>query len=97
LDRRCARWLLEVRERIESDDLALTHEFIAEMLGVRRARVTEAAMRLKEKGLIKYHRGHIQITDVQRLEAASCECYTVLKEEYDRLLGEGFWPGEAEC
>jgi len=88
LDQRCARWLLEVRERIESDDLALTHEFIAEMLGVRRAGVTEAMGRLKEIGIIDYTRGHIHVLDAQGLEAASCECYLVLKEEYDRLLGE---------
>ena len=87
MDERCARWLLEVRERIESDEFPLTQEFIAEMLGVRRAGVTEAAGRLKERGLIDYTRGHIQITDVRGLEAASCECYMVLREEYDRLLG----------
>jgi CRP-like cAMP-binding protein len=87
IDERCARWLLEVRARVESDELPLTHEFIAEMLGVRRAGVTESALRLKEQGLIEYTRGHIQIIDVQGLEAASCECYVVLRDEYDRLLG----------
>jgi CRP-like cAMP-binding protein len=97
MDARCARWLLEVRERIESDELPLTHEFIAEMLGVRRAGVTEAAGRLREMGLIDYRRGHIHVTDAQRLEATSCECYMVLKEEYDRLLGERLWHGEGEC
>lgn len=94
LDARCARWLLEVRERIESDELPLTHEFIAEMLGVRRAGISEAAGRLKETGLIDYSHGRIQITDVKRLEAVSCECYQVLKDEYDRLLGESLWRGE---
>jgi CRP-like cAMP-binding protein len=97
LDERCARWLLEVRERIESDDLPLTHEFIAEMLGARRAGVTEAAGRLREMGLIDYTRGHIHVTDAQGLGATSCECYMVLKEEYDRLLGERLWHGEGEC
>jgi CRP-like cAMP-binding protein len=87
LDERCARWLLEVRERTGSDEFPLTQEFISEMLGVRRAGVTEAAGRLKERGLIDYGRGHIQIIDAQGLEAASCECYQVLKDEYDRLLG----------
>ena len=96
LDERCARWLLEVRERVESDEFPLTHEFIAEMLGVRRAGVTEAAGRLKERGLIDYTRGHIQVTDLQGLAAASCECYMVLKEEYDRLLGIRLLGGEAE-
>jgi len=87
MDERCARWLLEVRDRIESDRLPLTQEFIAEMLGVRRAGVTETALRLKEKGVIEYSRGHIEITDVQGLAVLSCECYMLLKEEYDRLLG----------
>jgi len=57
------------------------------MLGVRRAGVTETALRLKEKGVIEYGRGHIEITDVRALENLSCECYMVLKDEYDRLLG----------
>lgn len=87
VDERCARWLLEVRERVESDEFPLTQELIAEMLGVRRSGVTESAGRLKERGLIDYTRGHINIIDVQGLGAASCECYMVLKEEYDRLLG----------
>lgn len=91
VDERCARWLLEVRDRIESDELLLTQEFIAEMLGVRRAGVSEVMGRLKEQGLIDYTRGHIHITDAQGVAAASCECYMVLKEEYDRLLGERLW------
>ena len=86
MDERCARWLLEVRERVGSDEFPLTHEFIAEMLGVRRAGVTVAAGNLKEKGFIEYSRGRIKIIDVQGLESASCECYAVVKEEYDRLL-----------
>lgn len=97
IDQRCARWLLEVHERVESDELNLTHEFIAEMLAVRRAGVTEAVGRLNERGLIDCTRGHIRVTDVRGLEAASCECYEVLKDEYDRLLGERLWRGEAEC
>ncbi|HUQ33144.1 MAG TPA: Crp/Fnr family transcriptional regulator [Pyrinomonadaceae bacterium] len=96
LDERCARWLLEVRECVESDEFPLTHEFISEMLGVRRAGVTEAALGLKERGLINYSRGHIQIIDIQGLEAASCECYQVLKDEYDRLLGVRLLDGQAE-
>ena len=87
MDQRCARWLLEVRDRIESDSFPLTQEFIAEMLGVRRAGVSETALKLKEKGLIEYSRGHIEITDLKGLEDLSCECYMVLKDEYDRLLG----------
>jgi Mn-dependent DtxR family transcriptional regulator len=57
------------------------------MLGVRRAGVTQAAQKLQEKGLIRYHRGHVQILEQQGLEAVSCECFRVLREEYDRLLG----------
>jgi CRP-like cAMP-binding protein len=87
IDQRCARWLLEVRDRTDSDTFPLTHEFIAEMLGVRRAGVTEAAQRLKERRVIEYNRGQIEIADVEALESLSCECYKVLQEEYDRLLG----------
>ena len=87
LDERCARWLLEVRERIGTDEIPLTQEFIAEMLGVRRAGVAEAVAKLKTKRAIQYSRGRIQVVDVRRLEKASCECYLVLKKEYDRLLG----------
>jgi CRP-like cAMP-binding protein len=87
MEQRCARWLLEVRDRIDSDTFPLTQEFIAEMLGVRRAGVTETALALKEKNVIEYSRGHIEIADVQGLMDLSCECYVVLKDEYDRLLG----------
>ncbi len=87
LDQRLARWLLESQDRVDSDDLKLTQEFISHMLGVRRAGVTQAAQKLQERGLIRYHRGRVQILDQQGLEAVSCECFRVLREEYDRLLG----------
>jgi len=87
LDQRLARWLLEAQDRVDSDDLKLTQEFLGHMLGVRRAGVTQAAQKLQENGLIRYHRGHVQILDQERLEASSCECFRVLREEYDRLLG----------
>ena len=87
IDQRLARWLLEVHDRVEGDDLALTQEFIANMLGIRRAGVTQTAQTLQEKGFIRYNRGHIHIQDQTRLEACSCECFYTLKEEYDRLLG----------
>lgn len=87
LDQRLARWLLEAQDRVESDDLKLTQEFISNMLGVRRAGVTQAAQKLQEKGLIRYHRGHVQILDQQGLESLSCECFRVIRDEYDRLLG----------
>jgi CRP-like cAMP-binding protein len=86
IGQRFARWLLEVRDRVQSDDYPLTQEFIAEMLGIRRAGVTDAAAKLKKLGVIEHKRGHIKIVDLRALEKASCECYASLKEEYDRLL-----------
>ena len=87
MDQRFARWLLEVRDRVDSDKFPLTQEFIAEMLGVRRAGVNEIALRLKNDGVIEYSRGLIKIARMQSLEDLSCECYSLLKDEYDRLLG----------
>ncbi|MEP0750104.1 MULTISPECIES: Crp/Fnr family transcriptional regulator [unclassified Coleofasciculus] len=87
LDQRLARWLLEAQDRIDSDDLKLTQEFLGHMLGVRRAGVTQAAQKLQERDLIRYNRGRVQILDQAGLEATACECFQVLREEYDRLLG----------
>lgn len=87
LDKRLARWLLEAQDRVESRQINLTQQFISEMLGVRRAGVTQAAQRLQDDGLIVYGRGHIYIHDVEALETASCECYGAVRDEYDRLLG----------
>jgi CRP-like cAMP-binding protein len=84
---RCARWLLMTHDRVGRDDFPLTHEFLALMLGVRRASVTEVAGRLQQAGLIRYRLGTIQVLDRAGLEAASCECYGVIQQEYDRLLG----------
>ena len=67
--------------------MLLTQEFLGDMLGVRRAGVTQAAQKFQEKGLIHYNRGCVHITDQQGLEAASCECFETVKDEYDRLLG----------
>ena len=86
LEQRCARWLLEAQFSVESDQLDLTHRFIANMLGVRRAGVTQAAQKLKSAGLIKYRQGCVQILDQKGLEATACECFSVIKSEYDRLL-----------
>lgn len=84
---RLCRWLLMSSDGVNSEELALTQEFLAAMLGVRRAGVSEAASQLQDKGLIRYQRGRIQILDRKNLEASACECYKVVKAEYDRLFG----------
>ena len=86
LDQQLCRWLLLSLDRLEGNDLAMTQELIANMLGVRREGVTEAALRLQKAGLISYARGHIKVLDRQGLEQRTCECYAVVKTEYDRLL-----------
>jgi CRP-like cAMP-binding protein len=85
LDDRLARWLLRCQDQTRSNELQLTHEFIALMLGVRRAGVSEAAHRLQAENLIDYSRGTIKILDRRGLEAASCECYEMVRREFDRL------------
>lgn len=85
---RLARWLLTCHDRVNGDELKLTQEFIAEMLGTRRSGVSEAAMILQEEGLIRYSRGNIKILDREGLEKASCECYATVKRTSERLLGE---------
>jgi CRP-like cAMP-binding protein len=87
IEQQLCRWLLLSHDRLDSDELVMTQELIANMLGVRREGVTTAAGRLQEQGLISYARGRIQVLDRRRLEAAACECYKVVKDEYDRLLG----------
>ena len=87
LEQRFARWLLEAQSRVENDELKLTQEFLGHMLGVRRAGVTQAAQKLQESRIIRYRRGHIDILDQEGLEAASCECFRAVRDEYDRLLG----------
>jgi CRP-like cAMP-binding protein len=86
VEQQLCRWLLLSRDRLNSDELVMTQELIANMLGVRREGVTHAAQRLQENGLISYARGHIRILDRSGLEVAVCECYGVVKDEYDRLL-----------
>jgi CRP-like cAMP-binding protein len=85
IEARCARWLLTTRDRMQSDEIELTHEFLAQMLGVRRVGVTVAAGNLQRQGLIAYSRGHITILDPERLAAAACECYMVVKKLYNTL------------
>ncbi|WP_375515189.1 Crp/Fnr family transcriptional regulator [uncultured Nostoc sp.] len=86
IEKRMARWLLESSDRLYSDELILSHEFLSHMLGVRRSGITETAHLLEKKGLIKCGRKKIKTIDRQGLEEASCECYEVIKKEYDRLL-----------
>lgn len=86
LDRQLCRWLLLSLDRLRDNELVMTQELIANMLGVRREGVTGAALRLQEAGLIRYTRGHITILDRAGLEKRTCECYAVVKKEYDRLL-----------
>jgi CRP-like cAMP-binding protein len=86
LDQQLCRWLLLSLDRLQSNQLVMTQEPIANMLGVRREGVTEAAGQLHKAGLIRYQRGHITILDRAGLERRTCECYAVVKKEYDRLL-----------
>ncbi|WP_137938588.1 Crp/Fnr family transcriptional regulator [Chitinivorax sp. B] len=86
LDQQLCRWLLLSLDRLPSNELVMTQELIANMLGVRREGVTEAAGRLHKAGLIRYQRGHITVLDRPGLEKRTCECYAVVKKEYDRLL-----------
>jgi len=86
LDQQLCRWLLLSLDRLNSDQLVMTQELIANMLGVRREGVTEAAGQLQKDGLISYRRGHITVLDRDRLERRACECYAVVRKEYDRLL-----------
>jgi CRP-like cAMP-binding protein len=83
VEERLARWLLMFHDRVGRDEFELTHEFMADMLGVRRAGVTEVAGFFQEKGLIRYQRGHFTILDRKRLEDFTCECYSVVKENFD--------------
>jgi CRP-like cAMP-binding protein len=86
-EKRLARWLLMCREHVGTNEIRITQEFISEMLATRRATVSLAASALQIEGLIEYRRGFIRILDLKGLEDYSCECYKVVKDEYDRLLG----------
>jgi CRP-like cAMP-binding protein len=85
VDQQLCRWLLLSLDRLPSDEIAMTQELIANMMGVRREGITSAAGKLQDAGLIKYRRGHIKVLDRPGLERLSCECYEVVKREYDRL------------
>ncbi|AQV93956.1 Crp/Fnr family transcriptional regulator [Cupriavidus necator] len=86
IDQQLCRWLLLSIDRLPSNDLTMTQELIANMLGVRRSGVTEAALKLQAAGLIRYSHGHIAVLDRMGLEQRVCECYAVVKREFDRLL-----------
>jgi len=87
LRQRCARWLLTTHDRVAGEEFHLTHEFLAAMLGVRRAGVTVAAGELQRAGLISYRRGNVRILDRAGLEEVSCECYSKIHDAYDRIVG----------
>ena len=86
IDQQLCRWLLLSFDRLEGNELVMTQELIANMLGVRREGVTDAAGRLQRLGVIEYHRGHIQVLNRPKLESLTCECYAVVRKESDRLL-----------
>jgi len=88
LDQQLCRWLLLTLDRLAGNEIVMTQELIANMLGVRREGVTEGALKLQKAGLIRYVRGHITVLDRKALERRSCECYAVVKREYVRLLPE---------
>ena len=82
---RMARWLLTTQDRVRSDELRLTQEFLARMLGVHRATVSDTAQRIQDQGLIRYSRGTIIITGRRQLEQKACECYRIVKDEFDAI------------
>lgn len=86
VEQRCARWLLQTHDRVRGDAFDLTQEFLAQMLGERRATVNQVAGSLQQRGLIRYTRGHIEVTDREGLEAAACRCYGFVRAEFARML-----------
>jgi CRP-like cAMP-binding protein len=85
VEARLSRWLLQARDRVPGNTIKLTHEFLSQMLGVRRTTVTVVANVLQQAGLIRYHRGHIEIVDRPGLEARACECYAAIRRQLDEL------------
>jgi CRP-like cAMP-binding protein len=86
IQQRTCRWLLQTHDRVGTDEFLLTQEFLGQMLGVTRASVNEVARELQDSGAINYTRGRMTILDRRQLESRSCECYSVIREEFDRLL-----------
>ena len=89
VEQRCSRWILHTHDRVGKDEFHLTQEFLSQMLGVRRASVSEVASALQGEGLISYWRGNLRILDRSGLEAVACECHGVITKEFDRLLDSG--------
>ncbi|HVF01022.1 MAG TPA: Crp/Fnr family transcriptional regulator [Rubrobacteraceae bacterium] len=89
VEQRCGRWMLHTHDRVGKDEFYLTQEFLSQMLGVRRASVTEVAVTFQREGLISYSRGRLRICDRPGLEAATCECYGVITKEFYSLLDQG--------
>jgi CRP-like cAMP-binding protein len=85
VQQRCCRWLLMCLDRSGTPEVVITHEFLAQMLGVRRATVTEVLRPLQDEGMIKYRRGVVAVVDRERLEGAACECYHVIRKEFSRM------------
>ena len=88
VEQQLCRWLLQTLDRMPTNDLIMTQELVASMLGVRREGITEAAGRLQQAGVIRYRRGHIAVLERAGLETRACECYAVVKKELDRLLSD---------
>ena len=88
IEQQLCRWLLLTLDRLPSNELIITHEMVASILGVRREGITEAAGKLQRAGFIRYRRGHITVLERSGLETHACECYTVVKHELSRLLSE---------
>lgn len=89
LEQRCARWLLLTAEEVGRPDFSLTHEYLAEMLGVRRASITDTAAEFSDRGLVKYSRARVHIIDVPGLARAACECYRLVSDEAEKMLADG--------
>lgn len=87
VEQRCCRWLLTMHDSASSDEFLITQDFLSQMLGVRRASVTEVAGKLQKAGLISYSRGQMQIINRSSLEASACDCYALVKSEFERLFG----------
>ena len=95
VEARCARWMLQTHDRVKGDEFPLTHDFLGLMLGVRRASVTLTAGALQKRKLITYHRGVVTVLNRKGLEAAACECYKLISDEFDRLLSSARRSGAA--